>query len=184
MTSEEIAQSVIATVEAVAQELKRLEYPGDTNHPYQIELVTGESVHLLNAFVQSQPHARRYGWDWGTLYRTHVRNSSSGWMYALVKVGEVGSMCCGQIELDLDEEIVTIECLERLPSATELRGLATLVADLFATTLAELIEAKAVWLINPDPALVDFYVGFGYTPHTDEESASDRVAYMRKEIAQ
>jgi hypothetical protein len=59
-----------------------------------------------------------------------------------------------------------------------------LVADLFATTLAELIEAKAVWLINPDPALVDFYVGFGYTPHTDEESASDRVAYMRKEIAQ
>ena len=49
-------------------------------------------------------------------------------MYALVKVGEVGSMCCGQIELDLDEEIVTIECLERLPSATELRAVSTNMA--------------------------------------------------------
>ena len=171
-----------ATVAAVTEQLSQMTTDSGEPMPYGIELVTNESVHRLNSYVQSRSRAHQVEWDWAGIFRDYVTTPSSGWMYALVKTDEVGSMCCGRIELDFDEEFVTVERLERLPDAEELRGLATSVADLFATILAELIGAKAVLLVDPDPDLLTHYAKFGYLAHTDEDGDPDKVTYMKKEV--
>lgn len=171
-----------ATVTAVAEQLSQMTTDSGEPMPFGIELVTNESVHRLNSYVKSRSRAHHVKWDWDGIFRDFVTTPSSGWMYALVKTDEVGSMCCGRIELDFDEEFVSVERLERLPDAEELRGLATSVADLFATILAELIGAKAVLLVDPDPDLLNHYAKFGYLAHTDEDGDPDKVTYMWKEV--
>lgn len=178
----EIKEAVAATVVAVAEQLRLITTESGEPLPYGIELVTEESVHHLSRYVQSKERAHQVDWDWVGIFRDYVTTPSSGWMYALIRKDDVGSMCCGRIELDFEEEVVTVERLERLPDAELLRGLATLVADLFATTLAELIEAKAVLLVDPDPDLLTHYARFGYLPHTDEDGDPGKVTYMRKEV--
>lgn len=169
---DEIQEAIAAAVEVLNQWMaEELLLPD-----LQIYLVTRSSIHETVARFEAQAIRRMVHWDWQEIFFRKVRLKPA-WMFELVQQGQPGALCFGQV--NIKQDYASIEFLERLPGAEEVKGFVARIAFQFAATVAGVLNLPEVRLMSPHPDLVDYYVS---TLDLQRQPPQGEVEYLTRRL--
>lgn len=166
-----LREAYAATLDASNQWLEQT-YPESS---LRLELVAKATARQVAQAFGAPEIERVVDWDWEQLFFRKVQHKRNMWMFAITIRGKYGAACLGTINISND--CISIDYLERHPNANELRHLTTLIAVQYVEALAAYLELPTVRINDPDPQLVAYYEGtFGFARH--EEAGA--VRYLSK----
>lgn len=122
----------------------------------EIQLLSDNTTvaRVTKQFISHCKHRRKVDWDWSTVYHKRIKYQDA-WMFALVRRGTPGALCCGRIAIV--DRYVSVERLERTPYRRGLRGLVVPTTFQFARAVALLLDLHEVRIEQPFPQLVRHY---------------------------
>jgi hypothetical protein len=123
--------------------------------------ITGITPHALETFQSQWDHDLRVvDWDWHEEVKTWRRRRPSYWEIAIWHKQTLCGLVLGGPSRRRGR--LYVEGIEGNPGSNPLKKHIIPIALLASERYAALIGSKEVWLVNPEPKLLDIYARAGY----------------------